>query len=298
MQQQTTAKVKRPARKFDLKFDLKEDCITLAVIAVVCFVQSAALAGFYVPHGFLSGGITGVAMLINYSSGLPTWLFVLLLNIPTCLLGLKYLRPKSMLFSTVAPLLVAVTMRLVQGWDFGVQNPLVSAAAGSAIIGVSGAFVIRRDATMGGTDIVTSILSRRYSIPMGNISIAYNVVIMGVLGFMRGLELALVSMVAMFICNMAFNAALRALNRTVSVFIISDKWEELAPMLLNNLHRGVTYIQAEGAYTGQPRKLVYCIMRPAELSGVKRIVKDLDPHALFSIIETQEVVGRGFGSFN
>ncbi len=121
---------------------------------------------------------------------------------------------------------------------------------------------------------------------------------MSLLGFLRGLELALVSMIAMFICNVAFNAALRGLNRVNTLFIISDKWDEIAPLVLNELHRGVTYIHAEGAYTGVSRKLVYCIVRSVELAKVKRIVKEQDPHALFSIIETQEVVGRGFGSFN
>lgn len=280
------------------KFDPKEDTITLLGIALVCLIQATALTGFYIPHGFLSGGITGVAMLANYAAGIPTWVVIIGLNIPICLVGLKFLRPKSILFSAVASLMFSVAMRVTEGWNFGVQNPLVSAAAGSAIIGLSGAWVVKRDATMGGTDIISSILSRRYSIPMGTVSIIFNTVIMGTLGFLRGLELALVSMIAMFICNVAFNAALRGLNRVNTIFIISDKWEEIAPLVLNELHRGVTYIHAEGAYTGAPRKLVYCIVRSVELAKVKRIVKDHDPSALFSIIETQEVVGRGFGSFN
>ncbi|MEA5060133.1 MAG: YitT family protein [Candidatus Pelethousia sp.] len=280
------------------KFDPKEDTITLLIIAVVCMIQAAALTGFYVPHGFLSGGVTGMAMLINYITGLPIWVFIIGLNIPICLVGLKFMRTKSILFSAVATVMFSFAMVLTEGWNFGVQNPLVSAAAGSSIIGLTGAWVIKRDATMGGTDILAAILSRQYSIPMGTVSIFFNVIIMGLLGFLRGLELALLSMIAMFICNVAFNAALRGLNRVNTIFIISDKWDEIAPLVLNELHRGVTYIHAEGAYTGASRKLVYCIVRTVELAKVKRIVKDHDPNALFSIIETQEVVGRGFGSFN
>lgn len=279
-------------------FDPKEDTITLLVIAAVCLIHAAALSGFYVPHGFLSGGIAGVAMLVNYISGVPTWIFIIGLNIPIALVGIKFLRPKTILFSVVAPIIFSLAMRVTEGWDFGVTNPLVSAAAGASIIGVTGAWVIKRDATMGGTDIVSMILSRRYSIPMGTVSIAFNIAIMSLLGLLRGLEMALVSIIASFICNMAFNAALRGLNRVNTIFIISDKWDEIAPLVLNELHRGVTYIHAEGAYTGAPRKLVYCIVRSVELAKVKRIVKELDPHALFSIVETQEVVGRGFGSFN
>ena len=280
------------------KFDPKEDTLTLLVIVGVCLVQAAAITGFYVPHQFLSGGVTGAAMLVNYVSGLPTWAFIIGLNIPICLIGLKHMRPKSILFSAVATVVFSVALGFTQGWDFGVENPLVAAAAGSAIIGVSGALVVKRDATMGGSDIIAAILSRRYSIPMGTVNIFFNLVIMGLLGFLKGLEMALVSMIAMFICNLAFNAALRGLNRVNTVFIISEKWDQIAPLVLNELHRGVTYIHAEGAYTGAPRKLVYCIVRSVELAKVKRIVREHDPHALFSIIETQEVVGRGFDSFN
>ncbi|MEA4970084.1 MAG: YitT family protein [Candidatus Pelethousia sp.] len=280
------------------KFDPKEDTITLLIIALVCMIHASALTGFYVPHGFLSGGVTGVAMLANYMTGVPMWMVIIGMNIPICLVGIRFLRPKSILFSIVASLMFSIAMTITEGWDFGVQNPLVSAAAGASIIGFTGAWVIKRDATMGGTDIISAILSRRYSIPMGTVSICFNLVIMSLLGFLRGLELALVSMIAMFVCNVAFNAALRGLNRVNTLFIISDKWDEIAPLVLNELHRGVTYIHAEGAYTGVPRKLVYCIVRSVELAKVKSIVKEQDPHALFSIIETQEVVGRGFGSFN
>ena len=284
--------------KLDFKFDLKEDTITLLIIALVSVIQAAALTGFYVPHGFLSGGFTGAAMLTNYITGVPAWIVIIGLNIPACLIGIKFMPPKSILFSAVAPLMFSFAMRFTTGWNFGVQNPLVSAAAGASIVGITGAFVVKRDATMGGTDIIASILSRRYYIPMGTVSIIFNMVIMSLLGILRGIELALVSMIAMFICNVVFNAALRGFNRVNTIFIISDKWEEIAPVVLNELHRGVTYIHAEGAYTGAPRKLVYCIVRSVELAKIKRIVKEHDPHALFSIIETQEAVGRGFGSFN
>lgn len=102
----------------------------------------------------------------------------------------------------------------------------------------------------------------------------------------------------MFVCNVSFNFALEGLNRTHTVFIISDKWDEIAPTVLNKLHRGVTYISAEGAYTGKQRKLVYCIVKTVELAPLKRIVKEHDEYAMISVIDTREVSGRGFGALN
>ncbi|MEG1772153.1 MAG: YitT family protein [Clostridia bacterium] len=80
--------------------------------------------------------------------------------------------------------------------------------------------------------------------------------------------------------------------------MISDKWDEIAPTVLNKLHRGVTYISAEGAYTGKQRKLVYCIVKTVELAPLKRIVKEHDEYAMISVIDTREVSGRGFGALN
>ncbi len=105
-------------------------------------------------------------------------------------------------------------------------------------------------------------------------------------------------MLATFIANTAFNYGMNGFNRNMTVFIISEKWDEIAPHVLNEMHRGVTYLNGEGAYTGQPRKIVYCIVKTTELAKLKSIVRKLDKNALFSIVETKEVVGRGFAAMN
>lgn len=287
-----------PAEKKKTCFYWKEDLLTLLLIAVVAIVQAVAINGFYVPHRFLSGGITGVALLLEYLFRLPSWIVIIVLNVPICIVGWRSLNFKFVFFSLVATVLFSVALALTHSVDFGITNPILSALAGSAIVGVTAAPVVKRDATMGGMDVIAAIVSRRYSIPMGTFSILYNIVIMGVLAVVSGLELGLMSMLAMFVANTAFNAAIVGLNRTVTVFIISEKWDEIAPLVITELHRGVTYIPAEGAYTGQPRKLVYVILKTSQLSAAKRIVKSVDEAALFSIIETKEVLGRGFGSLN
>ena len=287
-----------PSEKKKSVFKPKEDLITLALIVAVAFIQAIAINGFYVPHHFLTGGITGIALLTEYVLGIPTWVVILVLNIPVGIIGWRNLNFKFVLFSLIATALFSLTLALTRSVNFGVQNPIISALAGAVVIGVTGAPVVKREATMGGLDVIAVIVARRYSIAIGTFSIIYNVVIMGALALARGLELALMSMLAMFAANMAFNAAIIGLNKTVTVFIISEKWEEIAPQLISELHRGVTYIPAEGAYTGAPRKLVYIILKTSQLAAAKRIVRQYDEAALFSIIETKEVLGRGFGSLN
>lgn len=298
------AKEPKPFSPYDKRFNLKYDSVTLIMIIIICFIQTVVLAFFYEPYHFLSGGVTGVAMLVNYLTSLPKWVVMIALNIPIGIFGIKNQGWKFVIFSFIATVLYSVYFELpfirgiAAGPGLGEGNELLSAIVGAAIIGVTCALIVRRGATLGGIDVVSVILSRKLSIQAGSINIVFNLIIMTVLGFFYGVETALFSMVAMFVCNTAFNFALRGVNHTMSVFIISEEWDEIAPHVLQDMHRGVTYIHAEGAYTGQPRKLVYCLVKTTELAKLKKIVKDHDPNALFSVIETTEVVGRGFGMMN
>ena len=121
---------------------------------------------------------------------------------------------------------------------------------------------------------------------------------MTVLGFFFGVRPALFSMLATFVSNTAFNYGMQGFNRNMTVFIISEKWDEIAPHVMNDMNRGVTFLHGEGAYTGQPREIVYCIIKTTELAKLKAIVRKHDTKALFSIVETKEVVGRGFAAMN
>ncbi len=287
-----------PTSKINTKFDLKQDAITFVIVVAACFIQALAINGFYVPHSFLSGGVTGVALLLDYVFDIPSWIPIIILNIPISIIGLKYLNAKFIIFSVIGTLVLSGALALTKNFNIVIENELVAAAVGAAVIGISGAPVVRRGATLGGIDVISVILGKRFSMSMGTINIMFNIIIMSVLGFVRGIEIALVSMIAMFVSNVAFNYAVQGLNRTVTVFVISDKWVEIAPEVMTVMHRGVTYISAQGAYTGAERKVVYCIVKTVELSALKRIVYTRDPKAMVSVIETREVVGRGFGSLN
>lgn len=296
-------KPSHPFNPYEKRFVPRHDYITLFIIAAVCFLHCCVLSYFYVPHHFLSGGVTGLSLLFNYLWGVPKWVVLLGLNLPIAVFGIKQKSLKFSLFSLFATVCYSAMfelpfMKTISESSALKDNALLSAIVGSAIIGITCAVVVKRGASLGGIDVITVVLSHRFSIPAGSFNIVFNVIIMSFLIPSYGIEVALMSMVAMFVTNTAYNFALKGVNHSMTVFIISDQWDEIAPTVLQEMKRGVTYINAEGAYTGQPRKLVYCIVKTTELAKLKKIVKDRDPKALFSIIETQEVVGRGFGAIN
>ena len=267
------------------------------------FVQCVAINGLYKPNGLVSGGFTGIGMLVEYALAVPAWLTLLVLNIPVLILALCKMRLKFTVYTIITSLWFTACMGLTAGIriPFDFEDPvsrITSALLGAVICGACGAPIIRRGASGGGTDVIALLLNRRFSFPMGSISLGINLLIIAGLALIRGLDVAALSIVVMFVSSVAFNNVMQGLNRTKTLFIISDHWEQIAPHVLAEVHRGVTLIPAKGAYTGRDKTLVYVIARTTELSVIRRIVREIDPEALISIIDTREVLGRGFGSIN
>ena len=277
----------------------KNELCTLGIILVMVTIQCAAINGLYKPNGLISGGLTGVGMLLEYVTGFPSWLTILLLNIPLLLLAVWKLHFKFTLYTIIASLYfsaaMAMTARVRIPFDW--SNPLsqlTGVLLGAVICGAAAAPIVRRGASTGGIDILALLLSKKFSFPMGTISYGFNILITGALAFVKGLDKAALAMLVMFVSSTVFNNVLLGLNRTKTLFIISDRWEDIAPHVLREVHRGVTLIPAKGAYTGQDKTLVYVLARTMELAAIRRIVLDIDPSAMLSIIDTREVVGRGF----
>ena len=297
-----TVDPKVPFNPYDPNFNFKQDSITFLMIVVSCFLQSLVISAFYTPNHFLSGGVTGIAMLIEYVANIPRFIPLILLNLPLVIIGLRQMNTKFIIFSASATLLYSLFFSIPFVANFrinlGDNSEMLSAVVGAALMGIIGVPVVKRGATLGGMDVLSVILSRRFSIQIGTFNIAYNLIIMTALGFFFGVRPALFSMLATFVSNTAFNYGMQGFNRNMTVFIISEKWDEIAPHVMSDMNRGVTFLHGEGAYTGQPREIVYCIIKTTELAKLKAIVRKHDTKALFSIVETKEVVGRGFAAMN
>lgn len=267
---------------------------TIAVIIAVGVLHAYCVSVFYVPSGFLTTGLTGIAMLLNNATGLPIWALLVMLNIPTTILSFFKLDLKFTLLSVLGISSYTVAMALIGPQPAMLENPMLSALLGGALIGSSLALVVRRGASMGGLDCITFLLSKRLSISMAVIGNAINACILLVMALIHGLQPAVLTLLALLASQKAFDTVLAGFNRTQTIFIISSHWDKIAPHVLNELHRGVTFLPARGGYSGEERTIVYCILRTVEVSPLKNIVKRHDPAAIISIIDTREVVGRGF----
>lgn len=288
---------------FKLKINPKQDAITIGLLVICSFIQGIAIATFYEPHQLLSMGIGGISLLVKYLTEIPSAFTIIILNIPIIVVSIFVLDLKTTLLSVAGTFIFAGSLELAEFvmepyLDYFKMDPILAAVIGGAILGVAYAPVAKRNATFGGMDIVSLMINKRMSISMGTFNIMYNILIMVAFGIIMDAERAVLSLAAMFVCNATFDYAMRGLNRTNTVFIISDKWDEIAQHIMKDVNRGLTYIQAEGAYTHKRKEIIYCIVKTVEIPRLKRIVTHYDPEAMFSVIDTKEVDGRGFGTLN
>ena len=309
---QTEQLTKAPQRGQKIFREIK----AIVLMSLMITIEALAVTLLYTPSGVVTGGVTGIAMLITYATNgaVPNWIFVVIANTPLLILAFRYLHIRFTVYTLLMTVLFAAELALFQNLPlpelFDTTEPawrVVSVIFGAVTMGVAGGMIVRLGGSTGGMDIVSLLLNRKFSISMGTISMALNVVIALALGIVKavgagdyriGVESAALSFIALFVTSIAFNNIILGINRTKTLFIISDRWNEIAPEVLNKMHRGVTYIPCRGAYTNQDKTLVYILTKTIELSRIRRIVLEKDPKAIISIIDTREVIGKGFSAVN
>lgn len=287
---------------------IKKEIRTVLAVLLYMTLEAFAIEYLYKPVGVVTGGLTGIGMLVNYAtSGLvPSWIVIVVMNIPLLIVAFRRLHLRFTIYTTFATTYFSVILAVLESFfphdpnsALSKLDPLLLVIFGAVILGAMGALTIRAGASTGGLDIVSILLNKKYSFPMGTISMVINVVLACVLGLViKNIEVVALSIIGLFVCSVAFNGMLQGMNRTKTLFIISDKWDEFATEVLKQVHRGITLIPCKGAYTHKDKTLVYIIARTVELAMIRNIVLQHDEHAIISIIDTREVIGKGFTAVN
>ncbi|HHY82212.1 MAG TPA: YitT family protein [Clostridiales bacterium] len=258
------------------------------------FIYAISINALYIPHKLLSGGLTGVSMMLEYLFGIPTGLSVVVLNIPLFFGSYRFIGKRFTYLSIIGITASSVFLLLTKNWIIPVSDSMVAAIFGGLISGIGMGIVIKSRGSLGGTDIISVIINKYFSFSIGGIAIAINAVILGISAFLFNVEMAMLTIVAIYVANHAVDAIQEGFNHRKTIIIVTDHYQEIADELLKKVKRGITFINGEGAYTGKEKKLIYMVVRVMELARTKDIVHRIDPGAFLSIIDTREVEGKGF----
>jgi uncharacterized membrane-anchored protein YitT (DUF2179 family) len=273
----------------------KDLWVTYPSVIAGGLIWSIAINGILIHNQFLSGGVSGFALVIHYLFRfLPVGLMVFLMNIPIFAVGWTMISGRFFVLSLMGMLSFSFFLTVTTWLHIPIGNPLLAALFAGVISGVGSGLVFRAGGSGGGTGIIAMVLNRYFSVRVGMVSFALNSIPLILGALLIDLEAALYSIVYMYVSGSVIDRILTGFNERRSVFIISTKSSKIAEEVLDKLHRGTTFFKGEGAYTHTTMKVMYCVVPLFELARLKDLISSIDPEAFIVINETREVFGKGF----
>ena len=273
------------------------------LIVAGALLQAVSLRLFMVPAQLASGGITGISQLINHFTGWPIGLMVFLGNIPLFLLGWRLLGGRRFALRTLAAVLAYSLFTEAVLWlpffpKDGITTDLVlNSLYGAVVSGIGYGLVYRGQGTSGGSDILARILNRWRGIPMTQSYLMTDTLVILAAGFVFGWQKALYAIIVLYVSGLVVDSTLEGAGTVRTAFIVTEKCREVADRILAVMERGVTILDGTGAYTGQPRPVLYCVVSRSEVQQLKTIVTEVDPKAFMVIGAAHEALGEGFQPF-
>jgi len=268
----------------------------LGLIAVGSALCAVALNGILIPRGFLSGGFTGLALIIHFLfPAAPLGAVYFLLNLPNFAVGWKYVGRRFFLYSIAGMFIFSAAIETVRV-SLPVYDYLLSALLAGIIVGIGSGLILKSLGSAGGTDILSVILLKLFSVRLGTTILAFNGIILVAAAVLFSLEMALYTMIYLYISAYMVNLVVTGLNQRKAVYIISPQWKEISKEIIKDLQRGVTLLKGEGGYTGKDQHVLYTVITFRELSRLKSLVRKTDPDAFVVVSETLEVMGHRIGN--
>ncbi|GLC31655.1 YitT family protein [Clostridium omnivorum] len=275
----------------------KENIIDLVFIIIGSFISSMGINMFLTHARLLSGGVTGIALIIQYVFNIQAGILIILLNIPLFVISFLKLDRKFTIYSLVGTITLSVALIITHPIAnvLNINDKLLYCLYGGVVNGIGFGLVFTHNGSTGGFDIISMIVRRKYSnINLGKISFAINLIIVSVSAFIFGLSSALYTLIAMYITSFVLDNVVKGFNQRKMVLIITEKEEEVSKIIMTKLGRGVTYLYGEGAYTEVNKKILYCIVQSSQVPEIKRIVTNIDKKAFLTFVDATEVQGKGF----
>lgn len=277
---------------------IREISTKIFFIVVGNLLCSLAFNLFFVPNGLLSGGVGGLAIMIQYLTGIPSGISVFLINLPIFAVGVKMIDKKFITYAFISMVIFSSWLTITKDLSqyFIVEDILLGSVFGAILNGLGMGLMFKNGTCQGGLDVVAAILKRKLNVNIGTGLMMVNTVIITLSSLLFGSKPAMYTLISMYIGYQILDKVQTGLNVQKNVVIVSDKSKELSTAIIEELHRGVTFLKGQGGYTHEDKNIIYCILTSREIAKLKAIVNEVDPKAFFTITDVVEVKGRGFKS--
>ncbi|MGL5354853.1 MAG: YitT family protein [Clostridium sp.] len=275
----------------------KSVILDFIVIFLGCLIASLGVNLFLTNAKLLSGGATGIALILEYTVNIPSGVTVFLINLPLFLLSYKRLNKRFTLYSAIGMISLSVSLIITKPLStlIAIDDVLLYCIYGGVLCGIGYGLVFLRNGSTGGVDIITMVIRKKYSnFEIGKVSFSINCIIVFVGALIFGLPKALYTLISIFLQGIIVDRVLNGFNSKKLLLILTEKEEEMINYIIKDMHRGVTSLIAEGEYTHSRKKMLYCAVTSSQMIHVKLKLLKIDPKAFITIIDVSEVNGKGF----
>lgn len=294
----------------DEKMFSKKWFLNYTMITFGAFILACSFVFFITPHKIVPGGVYGLSIVIHYLTkgmfsfapeGLPVGTMGLLLDIPLTIVGIRLIGHRfglKSIYGLVMSSFFIDGITVFWGYKPLVENDtLLSCIFGGLLFGVGLAIIFKAKGATGGTDTLAMIMAKYTRMPLGQLLIYIDsvVVLIGLVAF-KDWKVPLYSWIVIFITGKVIDYLMQGPGFEKTVFIISDKYEDIRKKILFDIQRGGTMFHAEGMFEGKTKKVIYVNLTRRELSVLQEYVLSIDPDAFLTVMDANQVIGNGFKS--
>jgi uncharacterized membrane-anchored protein YitT (DUF2179 family) len=279
---------------------LRRQATPAFLIVLGCAINGLAYALFLIPHHFVPGGVSGIAIILNYFFKLPVGAMIIVLNIPIFLFGLRTMGKKYVLKSLVGMILSSImidvfyeALKIRSATD----NKVLAAIYGGILLGIGLGIVFRGRASTGGSDIIGMVVSKYTGISIGFGILVADFAVISASGFaFRDLEAPLYGYIVLFLSTKVIDMILEGWNYSKLVLITSTRTAEIEEFILNTLERSGTALKSRSLYLNREGEVILTVIHRKQLAELRDFVRETDPQAFVIINDTYDVLGKGFKS--
>jgi uncharacterized membrane-anchored protein YitT (DUF2179 family) len=279
---------------------VKKQTAPVLQIVLGCAIMGLSYSLFLIPQHFVPGGVSGLAIILNYFIKLPVGAMIIVLNIPIFIFGLRTMGKKYVLKSLAGMLISSVMIDLfnqVLKVPAATDNKILASIYGGILLGIGLGIVFRGHASTGGSDIVGMVVSKYTGISIGFGIMITDFIIISASGFaFRELEAPLYGYIVLFLSTKVIDLILEGWTYSKLVIITSNRTVEIEKFILNTLERSGTALKSRSLYLNREGEIILTVIHRKQLAELRDFIKEIDPQAFVIINDTYDVLGKGFKS--
>ncbi len=277
---------------------LRRQIVKYLLIVLGSVIYAIGFQYFMFPNNIVSGGLTGIAMILNHFTRWPVGMTVLVMNVPLFLIAWRHFGADYLIGSLVGTAISSICVDLFASTGIvATTDPMLGSIIGGVIKGAGLGMIYYVGASTGGIDIVAKMLRQKYQqINFGTIVLILDVMIVGAYALVLDkYQSAMYSLIGMYVVSKVVDLALYGIDNSSLCYIVSEKSDELAREIISgHVHRGVTILEGEGAYSHQTKHVIMCVIKRTQIGEMRRLVKQVDERAFFIVTDAKNVFGNGF----